>query len=981
MSKTLTTITKYVLISLSLLTTEFCYAEYSIDAVLSGFGSTTVNTSYQSVVLLGGQEVIGSSVTSTYNLGIGHIYHLPLAATTYYEPPVPGSTPYWASAYGDNTHTSNSSLVSGPHREPILSSAALVASQYATVPPIVDSEGIVYLAFGTLLKMYDNTTGAMTEYYTFADNINAVTVGNSDDLYVITNANRVYKFVGGELAWVSAVYTSNVSPVTIGYSADNAVYITAGDNTVYALSITYGTENWSSGLGGYLTPDSEWLSGSSIGNDTGDRLYINTDISVLSVNTSNGAYVWRTDLSSDCYGPEFTSVYTPAVDENDNLYVSVLVTNNGEPGYTSYVKKLDNSGNILWAHSMANEDVLSIPNVMDSNNVSVLYHEVVNNPEETKEMSGIRALNTSNGTTKWEYYIPNLTDIPAPRYLISDKDNVVYACSDNNVLYAVYGGSRAWSQPVYGDSGFMMALGKSGALFLLNHDSTGSIFSSYAIRSLPSIAQPNGANTGVSLHAEDANGVNIQAPMTSITTPSTNDIEGTENIVYSVNTLTGNLYYPITDIYLPNSRGLPLHFTRTYNSMQRFLGPFGYGWTHPFDTRLRIETDGTLTQYRGDSAEIKFTYDPIEEYYYPPSGTRTKIYINYSSNVYTMREQVGGVHYDYDIQTGLLKSIVDPNNNTVSFEYSDTTGTTLGGNLCRITDVVGRVIQLEYNEKNFIQLIVDPLGQGTSYYYETAGYHLTRVEGPGGYVAWYEYNSPINANLLTRNEDPRVRPKRFAVRTYEYNFAGRCSYQYGDDGESVSISYDDAARENTFTDSRQNTTKFLFDSSGRITQITNASPLVLTKHYDWDSGNNNTKVTGYGGNVYTYEYDTNGNVSSMTTPAGTTLYTYDSTFNKIESFTNEREYTHTYHYDTKGNLDLITDPYDKTVQNFYDSYGQLSWTKNARNKYTYYYYDAYGNRYKTVDAENKTSYTYYDTLGRSTYTVNARGYATVNTLD
>src|SRR5206468_988848 len=64
----------------------------------------------------------------------------------------------------------------------------------------------------------------------------------------------------------------------------------------------------------------------------------------------------------------------------------------------------------------------------------------------------------------------------------------------------------------------------------------------------------------------------------------------------TVNTAIGNFWHTYTDLSIPG-RGVPLLFTRTYNSLRADTdGPLGYGWTHNYN--MYVLTDTTTNEYK-----------------------------------------------------------------------------------------------------------------------------------------------------------------------------------------------------------------------------------------------------------------------------------------------------------------------------------------------------------------------------------------------
>ena len=73
-----------------------------------------------------------------------------------------------------------------------------------------------------------------------------------------------------------------------------------------------------------------------------------------------------------------------------------------------------------------------------------------------------------------------------------------------------------------------------------------------------------------------------------------NDPVKTPSTVDPVSTVTGNNYHDETDITI-RGRGLNYALTRTYNSAPastKINGPFGYGWTHAYNMKLRSNDYG-----------------------------------------------------------------------------------------------------------------------------------------------------------------------------------------------------------------------------------------------------------------------------------------------------------------------------------------------------------------------------------------------------
>ncbi len=66
-----------------------------------------------------------------------------------------------------------------------------------------------------------------------------------------------------------------------------------------------------------------------------------------------------------------------------------------------------------------------------------------------------------------------------------------------------------------------------------------------------------------------------------------------------INTGTGNYYFSRTDLLMPG-RGLPLAFTRFYNSLDTYTGPLATGWTHSYNVLLAVSASGLVIVKEAD---------------------------------------------------------------------------------------------------------------------------------------------------------------------------------------------------------------------------------------------------------------------------------------------------------------------------------------------------------------------------------------------
>jgi RHS repeat-associated protein len=133
------------------------------------------------------------------------------------------------------------------------------------------------------------------------------------------------------------------------------------------------------------------------------------------------------------------------------------------------------------------------------------------------------------------------------------------------------------------------------------------------------------------------------------------------------------------------------------------------------------------------------------------------------------------------------------------------------------------------------------------------------------------------------------------------------------------------------------------------------------------------------GNVETYEYDGNDNLTKRITPKADTIsFAYDAV-NQLLSKTLPGNLVTSYAYDAVGNLTSVTDP-DSTLTMTYDQANRLLTTSTAGSANQpsvtlTYAYDKNGNRLTAADPSGTNTYT-YDALNRLASLASPAGLAT-----
>ena len=304
--------------------------------------------------------------------------------------------------------------------------------------------------------------------------------------------------------------------------------------------------------------------------------------------------------------------------------------------------------------------------------------------------------------------------------------------------------------------------------------------------------------------------------------------------------------------------------------------------------------------------------------------------------------------------TGSLTSMVDRNNNTTSLTYT-------GNNLTRVTDSVGRSINMTYDGQGRITSATDPIGRTWTYSYNPAGY-LSAVTDPLNNSMQYSYGSSglmqtitdkrnNLVNTITYTPEGRVVSQRFAdggVEQYEYIFSG------------------DTITRAKVTDPENRITSHRFNSLGYIISETDGlgQPSVITRDTNTNLPSQVNGPCGCPENVKTY--DAKGNVLTVTDRLGQIMrYEYDPIYSFVTKVTDKNGHITRLTYDSRGNRTSTINAKGETTTFAYDQFGQQTSMTDALNHTWSMVYDAQGNVTSKTDPLTNTSTMTYDGIGRT----------------
>ncbi|MFZ5596903.1 MAG: RHS repeat-associated core domain-containing protein [Bacillota bacterium] len=397
------------------------------------------------------------------------------------------------------------------------------------------------------------------------------------------------------------------------------------------------------------------------------------------------------------------------------------------------------------------------------------------------------------------------------------------------------------------------------------------------------------------------------------------------------------------------------NYTETYdqwgNTISRKGYPDGVGGA-AIEEKYEYDFLGNCTKFTDpNNRETLFKYDQLSRLVKVtnPLGEQADYDYDRLGDLAGIKQYQGAKTFTttklYD-ERGNLVSKKLPAGNTTTYKYN------AAGLPVEVTDPSGTAAAMQYYPDSRLKQATKG-SETIKYYYSPLGM-AEKIEAPAGSDTLnYEFYS----NGLTKKRTVASYNAQF-----QYDILGNRTRVTDPFGLNTDYVYDSLNRMKTVTaDGKTFTYEYYPD--GMIKAVNYPSGTNIRAEYTYDNANRLKKlknlVNGQAAMVYSYGYDKNGNIISITENGSTTNYQYDE-LNRLTGITRPDGTKTGYKYDTRGNR-VITTGKETGPENFipgdltYDPWDRLSTYTTGGNTYSYKY-DPEGLRTQKTDSSGSTRY-------------------------
>lgn len=487
--------------------------------------------------------------------------------------------------------------------------------------------------------------------------------------------------------------------------------------------------------------------------------------------------------------------------------------------------------------------------------------------------------------------------------------------------------------------------------------------------------------------------------------------QGKVAVGHPVDVATGTMFNTWLDFAVPGV--VPLSVTRFYSSAlasRGASGPIGLGWRHGLQHELRQtvegfayvdaegaeiaieDVDGVFEQ-RGrlvvarDQLELRGTLDEVELVPYGPGQSFSYWFHRRRGTTRYVLRALGRNHglrleLEHDASDRITRVVQKRSGRALALEH-DANG--------RITTVYfeseGRrelAVRYAYDAAGQLVAVSDRIGQVSRYEYDPAGLMLSEIHCLGS-VHTFRYDASsrcVYASGADRFEERQLTffPKEHrtevadshgAVTSYVYNDAGQVLETTNPLGEKQRYEYDADGRMVGITDARGKSARMEYDRWGHLCAATypDGKKAITT----FDERHLPLAISDYWGNVWRYEYDSDGQLSRSVNPSGHEwTYSYNA-HGEVVRVRNPAGGAALMGWDRAGNPSAFRGADGGEWTKEFDHYGRCVAQRDPAGAVTRFEFDAAGHLVRTVHPDGRASRVEHDHARRTWTTIGPDG--------
>ncbi|RLE33237.1 MAG: hypothetical protein DRJ61_07665 [Acidobacteria bacterium] len=380
-----------------------------------------------------------------------------------------------------------------------------------------------------------------------------------------------------------------------------------------------------------------------------------------------------------------------------------------------------------------------------------------------------------------------------------------------------------------------------------------------------------------------------------------------------IDVASGHMWYDISDLQLGGA--FPINLSRRYRSDEDTDGSLGIGWRHSY--MMSLEVSGGSAKFH-DAKGRTIPFGNALGSFYP--NHHAHLNLTDTGSGYEVHDPRIFTTYAFNA-LGTLTSITNRDGLTQTLTYN-------GGLLESVTGPHGRSITFAYDVNNRLDTVMANPGNTTiSYTIDDTAATLDAYIDPTGETWTYDYNDPVNPNLLTDISDPLGH----LIEGHTYDVNGRViAFTGADEVGKLELSYDSTTQTTvtTYTSTNPVVTSiavYTIDPTfGAVTDIVGSGCPYgggEEKHITWDKWLNRLSETNATGKTTEYAYYL---FTGGEPPSGGAPYSIGTIQAMTEAAGTPSARTTTYHYESNDTgyhrtqivRESVAKPGDMTTTNF-----------------------------------------------------------------